>query len=402
MQLFKDTEVRKAFYLGAICTISYMAIYFARNILGVITPEMIETTGFTIEFIGTLSTSCMIFYAVGQLINGLAGDIINAKYMVSGGLFLAGICNFIVPFSSSSMVMLAAYSMSGFFLSMIYAPITKVVAENTLPEYAVRCCLGYTVASFLGAPAASIASIFFNWKNVFILCSLVLMLMGISCFIVFTIFEKNDIIQYNRVKKDKTKGSVKVLIQNSIIKFTIVSVLTGIVRTSVVFWIPTYLSQYLGFSSTAAAAIFTAITLIKSASPFYNVFIYERILKRNMNAMLLLMFSLSTVCFALMFVMYNPILNTLFLLLALVSSAGASTMLFSVYCPSLSHTGMVSSATGFLDFMSYVAAATANQLFANAVSDIGWGNLILVWAALMLVGVIASLPFKKTKTLSVK
>lgn len=56
---------------------------------------------------------------------------------------------------------------------------------------------------------------------------------------------------------------------------------------------------------------------------------------------------------------------------------------------------MVSSATGYLDFMSYAAAGVANLLFANAISQIGWGNLILVWAVLMLAGVVISLPLKK-------
>ena len=70
-------------------------------------------------------------------------------------------------------------------------------------------------------------------------------------------------------------------------------------------------------------------------------------------------------------------------------------MLWSRYCPSLRDTGMVSTATGFLDFVSYMAAATANLVFANAVGEIGWGNLILIWVGLMILGVIVALPYKK-------
>ena len=51
---------------------------------------------------------------------------------------------------------------------------------------------------------------------------------------------------------------------------------------------------------------------------------------------------------------------------------------------------MVSSATGFLDFINHMAAAAASALFANAVSQIGWGNLILVWFALMILGIVVS------------
>ena len=51
---------------------------------------------------------------------------------------------------------------------------------------------------------------------------------------------------------------------------------------------------------------------------------------------------------------------------------------------------MVSSATGFLDFMSYMAAALSSRLFAGAAYSIGWSGLILVWLALMLAGVLVS------------
>ena len=52
--------------------------------------------------------------------------------MVSGGLLFAGICNIILPFSNSEAAITIAYALSGFFLSMIYAPIVRAVSENTI------------------------------------------------------------------------------------------------------------------------------------------------------------------------------------------------------------------------------------------------------------------------------
>jgi len=83
------------------------------------------------------------------------------------------------------------------------------------------------------------------------------------------------------------------------------------------------------------------------------------------------------------------------MILAIMSSNCAATMLWSRYCPSLRDTGMVSGATGFLDFASYMAAAASSTIFANAVSRIGWGNLILIWAVLMVAGVMTALPLKR-------
>ena len=62
----------------------------------------------------------------------------------------------------------------------------------------------------------------------------------------------------------------------------------------------------------------------------------------------------------------------------------------------------MSSATGFLDFVSYMAASASSTIFADAVSVIGWGNLILVWMGLMIAGVIVALPLEKIKKLFIK
>jgi len=186
------------------------------------------------------------------------------------------------------------------------------------------------------------------------------------------------------------------LLKRKIVKYTGVSLLTGIVRTSVVFWLPTYLSQYLGYSSKEAAGIFTVTSLIIALTSFAAVFICEA-LGNDMEKTVLLMFSAAAVGFLSTYFIQEPIWNIACLVLAIMSSGGAATMLWGLYCPSLRDTGMVSSATGFLDFVSYAAAALANIVFANAATTIGWGNLILVWFGLMVIGVIISLPYDKWK-----
>jgi sugar phosphate permease len=54
---------------------------------------------------------------------------------------------------------------------------------------------------------------------------------------------------------------------------------------------------------------------------------------------------------------------------------------------------MVSSVTGFLDFASYMAASFASKVFAYVATTIGWVWLILIWAALMVVGFFISVPY---------
>ena len=406
-------NAKNALMLGTLCSVAYFAVYIARNILSTVTPQLIAA-GFSEEdYIAPLSSLYLIFYAVGQLINGAIGDKIKARWMLSMGLLGAGLTNILFIFIAESthnrgdfttVIAMLAYALTGFFLSMIYGPMTKVVSENTEPIHAVRCSVGYTFASLFGSPAAGILATFLVWQNVFAVSSFALFAMALACFVLILIFEKRGIVKYGQIKPDKKQGgSIKLLFKHHIVKFSLVAILTGIVRTSVVFWLPTYILQQLKYSEEQSTTIFSIATFIISFTAIIAVFIYER-LKRNVNVSLLLMFGASVIFFLLTYFTATPsndvlrILNLVCIVLAIMSANGASSMLWSVYCPSLKETGVVSGATGFLDFLSYTGAAIANIVFANAAKDIGWGNLILVWMGLMIVGVIISLPFFKSWT----
>lgn len=399
MKFLKDKEIKNAFFIGVISSIAYLVCYVARNLLSVISPQMIESAGVSVEYIGTLSTAQMLFYAGGQLVNGIIGDKVKVKYMVGGGLVLSGVCNMVIGLIHIPFVMLMIYGVSGFFLSMLYAPLVKLIAENTRPTHAEKCCLGLALACQFGAPVAGVLGLLFEWNYAFVVCGCLLIVTGVALYFFVVSMEKKGIIRsYKQTVQQKKGRSIKVLLENSIVKFTLIAVLTGVIRTSVAFWVPTYLSQHLGFSAGIAATIFTVMTCAQSISPYVtNVLIYEYALKRRMNLMLVLMFGVSAIGFLLMFLVSGPVVNIVFFIIAIMCANGAANVLWNVYCPSLHHTGMVSTATGFLDFMSYLAAAIANLLFANAVTQIGWGNLILIWGVLMAVGVLIVIPRKREK-----
>lgn len=390
--MFKNENVRNAFILGTLCSLAYLAVYIARNILGAVTPQMINDGLYTETFIGTLSSAFFYFYAVGQLINGFIGQKIKARNMISFGLIFAGVFNFVFPYIKGELPITLVYGMVGFSLSMIYAPMTKVVAENTETIHAVRCSLGYTFASFFGSPFAGVLASVMVWQSVFNFSSIVLFIMGVVVFISFFILEKKKIIVYGKYDKkgERKEGAIRELIRRDIIAFVIVSIITGVIRTTVIFWMPTYFNQYLGFTEKASTSVYSASTLVICASSFVSIFIYERF-KRSMSKSLLIMFSVSASAFIGMYFLSVPMLNVILMILGIFASNCATTILWSVYCNSLKDTGVVSGATGFLDFVSYMAAGISSTLFANSVSAIGWGNLILVWAGLMVIGVVTAI-----------
>ncbi len=388
---------KKAILIGSMCSLSYLAVYVAKNVLGPAVPGMVESGAFTRDFTTNIASVYFIVYACGQLINGYIGNFIPAKYMISIGLFMAGVCHGAFSAADGAAVpSFLAYAASGYFLSMIYGPMTRVVAENTEPVYATRCSLGYTFSSFCGTPLAGVIVALFIWRIAFADSAGFLMLMGVVCFSVFTLFEKKGLVTYGKKgpAKQKGLGGIRVLIRHKIVKFTLISILTGVVRTTVVYWFATYANGYLGFSEKDSALIYSVATFALSFCAFIAIFIYER-LGRDMDKTILIAFISASVCFFAVYAVKSPWVNIVLLILAIISSNCAASMMWSRYCPSLRDTGMVSGATGFLDFVSYMSASTSNKLFGNAVDAIGWENLILVWLALMVVGVTVALPYDR-------
>ena len=403
-------EARNAISITLLCSLTYLAVYFAKNILSAVSPQMIAGGVVIQSEIGAFSSLYFTCYAFGQLINGVVGDKIKARYMMCSGVVFAGISVlFFLVLLDKPVAARIAYGFTGFFLSMIFGPMTRLVAENTAHIYTPRCNLGYTFAAYMGSPLAGFMASLFSWSIVFSIGIGALLFTGCLCYIIFLAYERRGIIQYNRftgkergVEKRGFSECVSVLLKHHIAKFALIALITGVVRTAVVFWMPVYISQNLGFSAESAAAIFSVASFCLSANTFVAVFVYEK-LKRNMEYTILLAFSGATAFFLLVYAVRNPALNIAFLVLGVLSSNCASSILWARYCPSLRETGLVSAAAGFLDFTSYMAASAASKIFANAVSVIGWGNLILVWVGLMVCGVaIIAFPWLTAKTTKYK
>lgn len=394
-------KARNAFLIGILCTVAYLSVYMARNVLSAVQSEMIAgdfSQGFILGTLPSVSFGC---YAVGQLINGFIGERIKARYMMSAGLLFAGVTTltFSLIVVEGSLLAMVAYGATGFFLAMIYGPMTKLVSENTEPEHATRCSLGYTFASFFGSPLAGVLAYFFAWQTVFAVSSSALILMAIVVFCCVLLFEKKGIVQYGQYKREKTKaaeGAVRILLRRHIVKFAIIAMITSTIRIGFISMLSEYFRDNLMFSEDQSKLIYTVVTLGLSVTIFVVAFVYER-LHRNMNLTILLMFSAAACFFVAVRAVSNPYADIVLLFFAIMASNSAATMLWSRYCPSLRDTGMVSGATGFLDFLGYMAAALFNAVFGNAMATFGWNNLIVVMIGLMVAGILVSLPYDKFK-----
>ena len=260
-------QVIHAVLLTAPCVVAYLAIYLARNILSALTPGMLETGNFTMEYISAISTANMLFYAVGQLVNGIIGNKMKGSLMVGIGLLCGGLCNIAFPFSETLWLSAVLYGASGFFWAMLYAPMVRLIAENVPFLYAPRCTIFLTIASFLGSPLAAVMALLFQWDAAFVVSGVIQVVIGIGALVMLMILEKKGILVNTRRTVRKTgEGGIRILLKRRIIRFSLVSIITGIVKNTVVFWIPTYFNQHLDFSEDLAVTVYAGVTLMMAVA----------------------------------------------------------------------------------------------------------------------------------------
>ncbi len=380
----------KTIQIGITCISAYLVRYYMANILSVTSPEILRTGVFTKEFLGLLGSAYMLLYAVGQLINGLIGDIVKPKKMIVCGMVLCGISSILFSTLPIPVLKIAFYGGMGFFLSMLRGPLVKTISENTSSKHSRVICTFFSFSSFAGPLIASVISIFFSWRNTFIIAGIMAITIGIIAYIIFTTFEKRGQISYTLSKNSNGfKNLIKLFTLKNFKFYMYIVILTEFSSVVVEFWVPTYISEGLGIAPNTAKGIFSGFSFIKSFTPFITLFFFNLIKEKDIKMMCFSFASGALFILGMRFISI-PSINIISILLAQISIGTASSLVWSIYIPSQRKSGMVSSINGVLDFTGYLFASIATVIFSRLIESLGWNGIITAWFFLALSGVVVA------------
>jgi len=397
--MFKiKTEVKNATVLGASCFLAYAGCYMGRNILSTMLPQMIANNIYSRESLATMGSAFFTTYGLGQLINGFIGNKISAKYMVFIGLFMSGILSIAFPLFFSYSLSLILWGICGFLCSMLWGPLSKLVGENTTVKIGRILLTLLTIASIAGTGVTYFLAIFSalknNWKLGFFITGILLIIISILWFLANTIMENKGIVKKVDATCEpiKKKNTLRYLLANGFVAMTIITMLNGVIRNAVAFWIPTFISERFAVSVASAAAISAVLPFVNLGGTMLSVYFTKR-LHNDERKMLTILFAFATLMFASMYFLNGKgmILNLAALFFASAAMTGACNMIFSFYILRFIDTGKISGITGFLDFSSYVSASAASILFSSLVPNLGWNFIVGIWAVTTFIGVIFSL-----------
>ena len=369
--------IKKAVGMGFVSTFAYLVSYYTRNVLSVVTPNMLETGEFSADFIGLLSSVYLFLYALEQPIVGFVGDRVNPRYMISIGLTVTGIVNIAFPFVPYAWMQVACFALMGMGLSMFKSPVIKMISENLTKDHSRVICTILNTATIVGPLVASGLAIFLDWDEMFIVAGIITLSVSVGTFIALSLFESRGVFVFHRNNSSVLGGIVGLFKLENFAYYMIIGGVVGIADSAIGFWIPTYLSEALLLDTVKTNVIFSAISVITSLAPFLTLFIFNLVKKKDI-AMMRWGFFVSVMSFLGMIFIPSTAARIGLLVIAKLILACCSSVLWSIYVPGMGGTGRVSSINGVINCIAYLSAAVANAIFANLLG-LSWNGVILVW-----------------------
>ena len=392
---------KKNLTIGSLCFLAYTACYIGKNILSSLMPSILEALPESAGMLGTMTSVFLLTYGIGQLINGMIGNVLPAKWMVFIGLGASGGILFFLPTAGIGTLGCVLFGISGFFSSMLYGPISALIGENTEDRAAKAILTALTVASILGSLVtyllAFLAALSSAWRPFFSLAGALMLVIALVWLLVCTHMERTGMIARRERRAGTSQGGH---LRSGILSFAFVSMvmvtmLNGIIRNATSLWVPTFLNIYLGFSTADTSLISSVLPVVSIVGTFLSLWIL-RFFRYDEKTECLALFFLAALGFATVLLVGTAarLLTLVALFLAMAAMYGACNMIFSVYVLRFRDFGIISGMSGFLDFASYMSASAASFLFSAHFEARNLSGIVLVWAISCAAGVVFSFTAK--------
>lgn len=367
MDSIKNYNKKPIIILGGSCFLAYAVCYITRYVLSIALPQIVDAGVFTKIELGKMGSALLICYGLGQLVNGFLGNRVNPRYMVSLGLLLSGILTILFPFVSSFFISVAIWGVCGFLCSMLWGPMSRRVGENTDYNTGRLLLSALCVASYIGnwgAYILSYAGVWSgDWKNTFFISGIISIVSSVVWFFSDLLNEKNLVHETKVFSSDQKK----LVINLSFVLMIVVTMVNGVVRNALSFWMPTLILDNLQMGLEISTLLSMLLPVANIAGAFLSQY-FVKFVKGNYIILCSILFFISAVMFLIVLLLsgiYGVVCVVALFLASAVMSA-VHNLIFSSYMLTFKDTGKLSGVTGFFDFMSYLTASVASPFFAKS------------------------------------
>ncbi len=369
----------------------YLFFYTGRHNFGWAAKGMATSLNVSYSYIGWISFSMLLGYAIGQFINGNLADRLSARVMVTTGAYLSVLTNIAVSYSDSITVIMILWALNGYFQSMAWAPGGKLISNWWNEEELGKAFGFYTMAAGLSSVLTYLLSIVLlqqgmEWRMLFRLPVLFL-LVAATIFLIIARDKPSDAGFIDPVKKDGTSEKISWLTRYRVVlsypHFLLTSFAFGfesMARYGLIFWVPVH---YLGknWKDNPGNLWVTFLLPVGMAAGALSFgMLSDSLFKKNRIHSIRFGMLMSAVMALLVYVLpANNLLLGGFLMLSVGFFVYGPQSCFWPLSPEMLGRDYTGTGIGFMNMFGYVFAALGEPLFGFIIDWVGNTNIIFVF-----------------------
>ncbi|NLE12204.1 MAG: MFS transporter [Clostridiales bacterium] len=374
-----------------LCCLVYFASYITRINYSAVLVEMITDMNITRELGSIAVTGALITYGLGQITSGMLGDRFPPNLVIAVGQIGTSLINISVFFIPNIYVITVVWCFNGFFQSMLWPPLVRIMAEQLDEHNFLRTCVYVSAASsvaiiaiYLFAPMVIMLS---GWRTVFIICGAI-GLVTVTLWLAGTAKLKSpETSQFTSDKSNQQKVRFRAIASSGIALIMVAIILQGILRDGITTWMPTFINDVFNLG-TSISIVTTVILPIFS---IISISIASKLLGRIRHELKTsaLLFGTALAAALLMIPAYSlGIVAVSALLMAVITGCmhGINLMLISRLPMSYKRFGKISTISGALNACTYIGAALSTYGFAVLSERFGWYFIIISWVVVCAAG----------------
>lgn len=376
--------------LEVLCCMVYFTSYITRTNYGAVMSELIPALDLTKSLASMAVTGSFITYGLGQLFCGWLGDRIQPRRMISFGLLCTALCNLVMPTLSNPYIMAALWSFNGFFQSMLWPPLVRMMADHLSSAQYARATVSVnamasigTICVYLLTPVCITVA---DWHSVFLLPAMFGLLVTALWTVSTRSLDSTPRATSVQSSSDSTLSLGKVILLSAL-PVTIVSIiLQGLIRDGVTTWMPIYLAESFGIPNEVSILISSILPLFSILGIFFASRLDMAVGNEVRSAFFL--FTLASVCGALLIPLWNKSLIAVLLLFSVLYAAicGINLMLISRLPQHFLSYGCVSVISGLLNAFTYVGSSLSSFGVGHLAERFDWQFILGFWTAAALLG----------------
>ena len=391
----KDTNALKIFML---CFLAYTVSYIGRKGFSAGLTEISLSLAMSRTFSGAISTGYLACYGGGQFISGLLSDRISPKYMITIGLFGAGVCNMLMSVMSEPYIMLAVWCLNGLFNSMLWSSVIRAISEWIPHDSQPMACTAIeaTVPSgtVIAYAVSSICLRFFSWRISFAVSGICLIAVCAVWFV--SVSSLKNYIEKTRLENarinsaaaedetvsDRPKAGLLKCIFGAGLVTTVIGILfNGIIKDGVTEWVPAFITESFSVPASKAVTASMLLPIINLTGAFAAKKVNDKL--KNEMASASVMFIICTAAMAILYAAgkYSLILTVALLAVATSAMLGANNLFLTRIPLYFSPIGRTASVTGFLNACSYISASLSSVVIGRIADSAGWNSAVVFWIA---------------------